>query len=168
MQIKTSTVREKRQWIYAQDEAFDPELFDDDEYSLAMLANDASRWGAMLRPDQTPAIWTYRVPTGRVRLHLETLALQGQLSTLIWDAVRLCLVGVTNLISEKGDVIVRQKARHPEAKAPCVDDETMNLLSQVDDGALVSTLGTSILLACKIIDTPTDEEPDDQESDQGK
>jgi len=146
MQIKTATTTGTFDWIYAGDEAFDPELFSADELSMALLSGDSARWQKMLKPEAKPAVWRLRHLGGKARMYLRDLAMTGErvLSTAFWDAVSLSLSGVTGLYGPAGPIKLKQRAQHAECKAPCLSDADMEMLAQIDDGALVISLGNAI------------------------
>lgn len=150
MQIKSSTLTGKFDFVYPGDGAFDPDKFDPDELRAALEANDMQRVMAMCTPDEEPTVFELQHLTGTRRRHAADILLsEAERRPLMANRkiAALSLVGVRNLQGPSGPFVVKPEHRDRETGLTCVAPSVMDELEQLDSGGVVTAIGAAAIRA---------------------
>lgn len=150
MLVTKRPLTEPVEYIYSQDPALDRDAADfAEKWRLYRERGDSSV--LPLKPGQKPAVWRLRQLAGKPRRRLrdflkETQSAKGGPSeTGLYVACQIALAGVSGLRDQDGREVELVPARDDDGFW-FVTEESMAMLDQVDDGALIMELGLLVVL----------------------
>lgn len=140
LNLKTATIHDDYKWIWADDEAIDKDREDwESEYEAALESADMSRMP--LRQGVKPTVFTLRHPTPTMRRYFAGFQSQeGKWFIALRRVVQLSVVNI-----EDAGLPLKMASTDPETLAPALPDATMDVLEEIERGALVNAIANFIL-----------------------
>ena len=149
MIIKPPSLVDKYSHVYSGDPALD---VDADGYAEAhkrfLDSGDKVHLDPFVKAGQELTVWELKPINGRakrtVRKYMGDCFDKDGVCTdteILWVSCALAVTGVDGLYDDRGKAASLVWHRDKETRLKCVTDESMDVLEQLDDGALVNEIG---------------------------
>lgn len=143
---RTATLVDDYAFAWEGDPAFDRDTPDfADKYRRWLETQDVQLYEEIVKPGEKPTVFMLRHPRARLkRLLRDNLIQQSDPARGIWseaallDFARFAIVEVQNLTDARGKVVEIGRRLDSEARAQCLDDESLEMLDGLGDGLLIA------------------------------